>query len=292
MRSTGGNVVFADILTNSEGKSTGSGLVEFETADQAQQAIAQLTNSTLHGRQIWLREVRGNGCAPRAGMRMRACVLTHTCVRAGSLFIMCGHFAPLFPVAGAGRRVRVSSGSGADWDGRKANGARTPLFFVIFLLFLFFSFFLFLLLIHFVCGRPPCTRMHAWHAQDREDKGFFVRHPVSGGHHGPRSAPGGTQVRQARTLSLLFSSVCPYVCTLVPTINLDAIRMDTHTCAHANACTRIHMHAYACTHACRSTWGTSPTRCSGPSSRYARELLDGFAFFFFSITVPFASMQA
>ncbi|KAK9241272.1 hypothetical protein V1525DRAFT_334909, partial [Lipomyces kononenkoae] len=67
-----GEVVFADVLTLPNGMSKGCGIVEYATADQAQNAIATLTNQELNGRVIYVREDReatthGRGGPPAAG---------------------------------------------------------------------------------------------------------------------------------------------------------------------------------------------------------------------------------
>ncbi|CDO54123.1 similar to Saccharomyces cerevisiae YNL004W HRB1 Poly(A+) RNA-binding protein [Geotrichum candidum] len=53
-----GNVVFADVLTLSNGKSKGCGIVEYSTREEAQKAIDKLTNLDFDGREIFVREDR------------------------------------------------------------------------------------------------------------------------------------------------------------------------------------------------------------------------------------------
>lgn len=53
-----GNVLRADIMTGSDGRSKGCGLVEFETVDEAMKAINTLNDTELKGRQIFVREDR------------------------------------------------------------------------------------------------------------------------------------------------------------------------------------------------------------------------------------------
>lgn len=53
-----GNVVHADVMEESSGRSRGYGLVEYETQDEAQVAIDTLNNSELQGRPIFVREDR------------------------------------------------------------------------------------------------------------------------------------------------------------------------------------------------------------------------------------------
>ncbi|CAM9872104.1 unnamed protein product [Discosporangium mesarthrocarpum] len=61
MRTLGGDVVRADVMTDQDGRSRGCGIVEFANADQASQAIEQLNNSELKGRMIFVREDRESG---------------------------------------------------------------------------------------------------------------------------------------------------------------------------------------------------------------------------------------
>ncbi|KAH7479830.1 hypothetical protein PRIC1_008617 [Phytophthora ramorum] len=53
-----GTVVHADVLEESNGRSKGCGLVEYATQDEANKAIAELNNSELEGRLIFVREDR------------------------------------------------------------------------------------------------------------------------------------------------------------------------------------------------------------------------------------------
>ena len=57
---TVGNVTYCDIMMNSEGRSKGCGLVEYATAKQAAEAIEQLNDTELEGRNISVREDREN----------------------------------------------------------------------------------------------------------------------------------------------------------------------------------------------------------------------------------------
>lgn len=59
MRTLGGEVIRADVMTDQGGRSRGCGIVEFANAEQAAQAIEQLNNSELKGRMIFVREVGG-----------------------------------------------------------------------------------------------------------------------------------------------------------------------------------------------------------------------------------------
>lgn len=56
-----GPVVRADILTEPSGRSKGCGIVEYASARDAQTAIAELNNSDLNGRSIFVREDREGG---------------------------------------------------------------------------------------------------------------------------------------------------------------------------------------------------------------------------------------
>lgn len=71
MKSTGLDVAHATVLSTPDGRSKGCGIVEFVTAEDAQQAVATLSNTELNGRQIFVREDReernrpGYGGGPR-----------------------------------------------------------------------------------------------------------------------------------------------------------------------------------------------------------------------------------
>mmetsp|Transcript_6903 Transcript_6903/g.23760 ORF Transcript_6903/g.23760 Transcript_6903/m.23760 type:complete len:132 (+) Transcript_6903:293-688(+) len=58
-----GNVVFAEVMMEpgSERRSKGCGIVEFDTAEEATQAIQDLNESVLHDRNILVREDREEG---------------------------------------------------------------------------------------------------------------------------------------------------------------------------------------------------------------------------------------
>mmetsp|Transcript_17445 Transcript_17445/g.26164 ORF Transcript_17445/g.26164 Transcript_17445/m.26164 type:complete len:216 (+) Transcript_17445:56-703(+) len=56
-----GEVIRADVLKRPDGKSKGGGLVRFATAEAAEKAIKELTNTYLMGRQIFVREDREAG---------------------------------------------------------------------------------------------------------------------------------------------------------------------------------------------------------------------------------------
>ncbi|KAI9328836.1 hypothetical protein BDR26DRAFT_808192, partial [Obelidium mucronatum] len=53
-----GEVVFADVLTMPGGRSKGCGVVEFSTPDEADRAIRELNDTSLMGRQVFVREDR------------------------------------------------------------------------------------------------------------------------------------------------------------------------------------------------------------------------------------------
>lgn len=55
---TAGTVVHADVLELANGRSKGCGLVEYATEDEAAKAIAELNNTELEGRLIFVREDR------------------------------------------------------------------------------------------------------------------------------------------------------------------------------------------------------------------------------------------
>jgi len=53
-----GDVVFAEVMTESDGRSKGCGIVEYQTPEEAQEAIRTLTDTDLKGRMIFVREDR------------------------------------------------------------------------------------------------------------------------------------------------------------------------------------------------------------------------------------------
>jgi len=55
-----GDVTFAEVMQEADGRSKGCGIVEFANAQAAQQAIATLNDSDLKGRMIFVREDREN----------------------------------------------------------------------------------------------------------------------------------------------------------------------------------------------------------------------------------------
>lgn len=63
-----GNVLYTKIMQDERGRSKGCGIVEFETVEEAQQAIAQMNNREIDGRTIFVREDNkyssGGGGAP------------------------------------------------------------------------------------------------------------------------------------------------------------------------------------------------------------------------------------
>ena len=65
-----GEVTFAEVMTQPDGRSKGCGVVEFESAEDAKQAIETLNDSELKGRMIFVREDReigGRGGEHRGG---------------------------------------------------------------------------------------------------------------------------------------------------------------------------------------------------------------------------------
>jgi len=56
-----GTVTRADILTRRDGKSAGCGIVEYSDPHDAERAIAELTDTDLDGRDIFVREDREGG---------------------------------------------------------------------------------------------------------------------------------------------------------------------------------------------------------------------------------------
>lgn len=64
-----GEVLFAEVMTTGDGRSKGCGIVEFSTAEQAQEAIATLNDSDLMGRMIFVREDREQGGGGSGGFR-------------------------------------------------------------------------------------------------------------------------------------------------------------------------------------------------------------------------------
>jgi RNA recognition motif-containing protein len=71
MKNTGHEVTRADVMTTPDGRSKGCGIVEFATAEGAQQAVLTLNDTELNGRQIFVREDRedrntGGGLSSRS----------------------------------------------------------------------------------------------------------------------------------------------------------------------------------------------------------------------------------
>lgn len=97
MRSLGGNVIRADVFVDGQGRSRGCGIVEYETPEQAQEAIAKLTDTELFDRKIFVREDREDDPEFR--------------VRRGG-------------VAGAGRPAQWSGNRGLFPNGRSAGSYR------------------------------------------------------------------------------------------------------------------------------------------------------------------------
>eukprot|EP00189_Rhodosorus_marinus_P009861 CAMPEP_0184740758 /NCGR_PEP_ID=MMETSP0315-20130426/3774_1 /TAXON_ID=101924 /ORGANISM="Rhodosorus marinus, Strain UTEX LB 2760" /LENGTH=275 /DNA_ID=CAMNT_0027210633 /DNA_START=221 /DNA_END=1049 /DNA_ORIENTATION=+ len=62
-----GNVVHAEVFSEASGRSAGCGIVEYESKADAMHAITALNNSTLDGRQVFVREDRDSGRQPRGG---------------------------------------------------------------------------------------------------------------------------------------------------------------------------------------------------------------------------------
>jgi RNA recognition motif-containing protein len=65
MRSVG-DVLHAEVMTMHDGRSKGCGIVEFATPDGAKKAIAELNDTELQGRNIFVREDRERGGAPNS----------------------------------------------------------------------------------------------------------------------------------------------------------------------------------------------------------------------------------
>lgn len=67
-----GEVVHAEVISESNGRSKGCGIVEYSTAEEAQEAISTLTDTEIKGRMIFVREDRetsGGGGPGRGGGR-------------------------------------------------------------------------------------------------------------------------------------------------------------------------------------------------------------------------------
>jgi len=62
-----GEVVHAEVMTESDGRSKGCGIVEFATAEDAKEAINTLTDTELKGRMIFVREDREVGSGGGGG---------------------------------------------------------------------------------------------------------------------------------------------------------------------------------------------------------------------------------
>jgi len=62
-----GEVLYAQVMTEPDGRSKGCGIVEYQTPQEAQDAIANLTDTELKGRMIFVREDRENGATAGRG---------------------------------------------------------------------------------------------------------------------------------------------------------------------------------------------------------------------------------
>ncbi|KAL3914052.1 MAG: hypothetical protein SGARI_000331 [Bacillariaceae sp.] len=62
-----GDVVFAEVITEHNGRSKGCGIVQYATEEEAQQAIATLAHTELKGRNIFVREDREGGTGGHGG---------------------------------------------------------------------------------------------------------------------------------------------------------------------------------------------------------------------------------
>ncbi|KAK0611144.1 hypothetical protein B0T14DRAFT_441558 [Immersiella caudata] len=62
-----GEVLYADVLLLPNGMSKGCGIVEYATRDQAQNAVATLSNQNLMGRLVYVREASDREAEPRFG---------------------------------------------------------------------------------------------------------------------------------------------------------------------------------------------------------------------------------
>lgn len=67
-----GDVEHAEVLEYQDGRKTGSGVVRFKTADDAQKAIAELNDKPLKGRAIFLREDNKGGKGPGSTLTLTA----------------------------------------------------------------------------------------------------------------------------------------------------------------------------------------------------------------------------
>ena len=56
-----GDVSFAEVMTDHDGRSKGCGIVEFATAEDAKEAIEKLMDTELKGRTIFVTEDREQG---------------------------------------------------------------------------------------------------------------------------------------------------------------------------------------------------------------------------------------
>ena len=64
---TAGEVQYAEVMTDHDGRSKGCGIVEFTTVDGAKEAIEKLTDTELKGRMIFVREDREQGGGHHGG---------------------------------------------------------------------------------------------------------------------------------------------------------------------------------------------------------------------------------
>jgi RNA recognition motif-containing protein len=72
MKNTGHEVTRADVMIGPDGRSKGCGIVEFATAEGAQQAVLTLNDAELDGRQIFVREDREDRNSGGGGFSSRS----------------------------------------------------------------------------------------------------------------------------------------------------------------------------------------------------------------------------
>jgi len=62
-----GDVVYAEVMTEPDGRSKGCGIVEYSSPEEAQEAISTLTDTELKGRMIFVREDRETSAGGSGG---------------------------------------------------------------------------------------------------------------------------------------------------------------------------------------------------------------------------------
>ncbi|THV00182.1 RNA-binding domain-containing protein [Dendrothele bispora CBS 962.96] len=92
--SAAGEVLFSEIMSTFAGTSKGCGLVEYKNEEDAQRAIRELTDVSLHGRPVWIRGDRET--EPRFGQNHPPTAGTLLNPKSGSLEERLGTHSPVY----------------------------------------------------------------------------------------------------------------------------------------------------------------------------------------------------